>query len=331
MPVNKKQMQRLVHFVAMMKENKYPNCSSFLEELRRQDLHGNRNICCKNTKTIQRDIITLKDDFGAPIEYDHERRGYYLLNKGWDFLCPLHEEYEMLASVLGARIVEDIFPEPLRGKIRSAVDFQLTNNNPDFLDKAYMKSLIVSSGLKVRIDPDIFNTVFKAWNIHEALDIVYKDVADRQTQRRVEPHVLAFQDCAWFIRGWCLKHNAVRTFAVHRIVKAELSGKGFEPDDKIIEEVRNAGPFSYSEVRNVKIVCDDSIKKYVVEKPLHKDQKVESGGDGSFSLLIPSIWDTDLLHWILFQGGNARLVEPKSMLSRIAKSAEKMLAMHSLN
>ena len=43
MPTNKKQLQRLVKFVAMLKENRYPNCYSFVEELRKDflsDMHG---------------------------------------------------------------------------------------------------------------------------------------------------------------------------------------------------------------------------------------------------------------------------------------------------
>jgi len=43
-PVNKKQLQRLVKFVAMLKENRYPNCASFVDELQKEDLYGNRNI-----------------------------------------------------------------------------------------------------------------------------------------------------------------------------------------------------------------------------------------------------------------------------------------------
>lgn len=327
MPVNKKQLQRLVKFVAMLKENRYPNCASFVAELRKEDLYGNRNILCTE-KTIQRDINTLKKDFNAPIEYDTERKGYRLMHHGWDFPCPLFEEHELIASILGAKVAEDIFPPPLKNSIRRAVDFQLTTNNPDFLDTAYINSLVISSGLKVIIDPDVFNCIFESWKTHTAADIVYKDVEDRLSSRRIDPHVLAFQDSAWFIRAFCHKQNSVRTFAVHRIVSAKLTDRSFEPDENLIRNVKREGPFVYRPIKNARIVCDMSIRKYLIEKPLHGKQVIKDIGEGNFSLFIPEIWDADLIHWILYQGGKAKLASPKSFVKKIAEAAQKILKLH---
>ncbi len=327
MPVNKKQLQRLVRFVAMLKENRYPNCSSFIEELKKDDLYGNKNVLC-TSKTIQRDINTLKNDFDAPIEYDFENKGYYLTHHGWNFPCPLFEEHEMIASVLGSRIAEDIFPEPLKSQIRSAVDFQLSTNNPDILDSAYIRSLIVYPGLKVQIDRQIFNDVFEAWKTHKAIDICYKDVADRISRRTIEPHALVFHDYAWFIRAYCLKQESPRTFAVHRIAETMLTNKKFTPDAKIINSVLEYGPFEYKSVKNVHILCDNQIKKFVVEKQLHKDQQIEKENNKTFVLIIPQIWDFVLIQWILFQGGSAKLLEPKYIKEKINKAAKKILDSH---
>ena len=49
----------------------------------------------------------------------------------------------MLALVLGERIAEEVFPEPLRSRIGSAVDEILKGNNPDFLDTTLIHSLKV--------------------------------------------------------------------------------------------------------------------------------------------------------------------------------------------
>ena len=57
-----------------------------------------------------------------------------------------------------------------KSEINETVDYQLSSNNPDFLDTAFIDSLIAASGVKVKIDPMIFKTVFTAWQEHEALD-----------------------------------------------------------------------------------------------------------------------------------------------------------------
>ncbi|HCE42870.1 MAG TPA: hypothetical protein DET40_04930 [Lentisphaeria bacterium] len=330
MPINKKQLQRLVKFVAMLKENRYPNCYSFVEELRKDDLYGNKNVVC-TTKTVQRDILTLKNDFDAPIEYDPEQKGYYLKSKGWDFLCPLFEEHEMLASVIGARITEDIMPEPLRSQVRNAVDFQLTNNNPDFLDTAYVKSLMISPGLRVHIDKDIFNAVFEAWKTHHALEIEYMDSGDRTSKRRLDPHVLAFRDGAWFTIGYCHLRDERRTFAIHRITKAEKTDKTFKPDSKIIDSVEQDGPFKYKNYQNVKLLCDKSILKSITEKPLHKVQKIEQMDNGRFSITVPVVPEYEIMLKVLNQAGLIEVLEPPSLRNQVKKVAEKILSLHKGN
>lgn len=84
MPVSKKQMLRFIRLVDLLKSDKYPNCSSFAKQMRKVDIDENINISC-TPKTVYRDILALKDDFGAPIEFDHSRNGYYLTDPNWDF------------------------------------------------------------------------------------------------------------------------------------------------------------------------------------------------------------------------------------------------------
>lgn len=115
MPLSKKQLVRLVRLVAQLKENRYPNCSSFSEEMRRADLDENVNIAC-TPKTIFRDIQTLKSDFDAPIAFDKARNGYYLKHHGWNFSCPqIYDDSEMLAAVLGARTGNRRFSIRIKG------------------------------------------------------------------------------------------------------------------------------------------------------------------------------------------------------------------------
>ncbi len=63
---------------------------------------------------------------------------------GWDFNCPADlSESALLALIIGAKIAEDVIPEPLKGRIKIAVDEILKGNNPDFLDTTLINSLLV--------------------------------------------------------------------------------------------------------------------------------------------------------------------------------------------
>jgi predicted DNA-binding transcriptional regulator YafY len=93
MPLSKKQLLRLFYLVSELKANHYPNCSTVACEMRRADLEDNQNLCC-STKTIFRDIQTLKNDFGAPIDFDKHNNGYRLTDRSWEFLSHLHQTPE---------------------------------------------------------------------------------------------------------------------------------------------------------------------------------------------------------------------------------------------
>ncbi len=169
MPRQKGQLHRLTRIAAMLKENRYPNSESLQKEFHRIAIENGINIECSQ-KTILRDMKVLEHEFDCPLAFDRRRNGYYLKHHGWDFICPaLLDENEMLASVIGARISEEIFPEPLRSKIRASVDYLVNNNNPDFLDTANMQSIAILSGLHINITPSIFMAVFTAWQRHNTL------------------------------------------------------------------------------------------------------------------------------------------------------------------
>lgn len=326
MPKNKKQLSRLVKLVAELKENRYPSATRFAAKLCAEDINENNNTAC-TAKTIQRDIKVLKENFGAPIDYDYKQQGYYLTHHGWNFECPLFDERELLAAIFGARIAENILPSPIRDEVRKAVDNMLTENNPDFLDSAQIDSLIISSGLQVSIDPDIFNVVFEGWQKRLCIDIEYQDISGKKTRRTIEPHVLAYLDYSWLISGICRLRATKRTFAVHRILSARLTEEHFEPDRKLVDNVNKGLPFDVIPVTDIVLECDSSILHLVKGRPLHKDQTIEDEGN-VFTLYVPSMTDFELIHWIVQQKGKAKLLRPAEFKTIIADTARTIMNLH---
>lgn len=327
MPVSKKQVIRLTKLVAAMKEKRYPNAVSFAQLLNSEDLNNNLNISC-TSKTIQRDIKVLKDDFKAPIGFDRDRNGYYLKHTGWDFFCPVLQEEGMLAAVLGAKIAEDIMPEPVKGAIRNAVDAHECVNNPDFMDTAYIKTLIIASGVKYDIDPQVFRVVFEAWQKRLAVTITYKSPDGKESDRCIEPHVMAYYNSSWYIKAFCLSANEKRVFAVHRISSAKITNKSFEPDDEIVNSVVSGELFNYKKVKDIEINCHPEIVQYVREHKPRIGETLRENLDGSITLFIKEMTERDLIKWILSEAGNAHLVKPKEIALKIAETAERIGSMH---
>ena len=321
MPLQKSQMHRLMRIAALLKENRYPNSETLVKEFRRIAVEEELEIDC-GKKTILRDMKVLEHEFGCPLAFDRARNGYYLKHHGWDFIAPaLLDENEMLAAVIGARIAEDIFPAPLKNKIRNSVDYLLQNNNPDFLDSANMESLSILSGLYANLEPSVFMNLFQGWQTNKCVKIRYADWQDDVTERIIEPHTLVFFNNSWYTKAFCRLKEQPRTFALQRIRSAELLAYDFTPDQEIIRSVNPDEFLGFEKVRNVKI----SVRSFALDRlkssPLHTHQVIHDDG----TVEIPAVAKEVLFPFILSQEGNAKLLEPADLKSELKKILKKML------
>jgi predicted DNA-binding transcriptional regulator YafY len=329
MPIQKKQIERLIKFTAQMKLGKYPNAKTFCDELKNIDTVRDlgdipyEKISC-SLKTIHRDIRLLRERYNAPIEFDPQRNGYYLTRNTWELNFPVLQDEVMLASVLGSKLAQDLMPEPLKSEISDAVAQELTTNAPDFLDVAFIDSLVAASGVKVHINPYIFKHIFDAWQNHEAVDIEYKSSNGEVSERRIEPHVMTYYNSAWYIKGFCLKQNDVRVFAIHRIQNVEHTGKFFEPDPLIIQSAKNRHIFSYETIKNIEIECSKSIAGYINEQHEFYNEDIVTHDDGSVTVHIPEAPEHEIIKWVLSEAGNAKVIKPAKLAKKIVKAAEKV-------
>ena len=327
MPRSKKQLLRLINLVAELKKNNYPNSRTFAEKLKESDLWDETNInCC--AKTIQRDIKVLKKEFNAPIGWDYERKGYYLKHHGWDFSIPALEDSYLIASILGAKIAEDTMPEPLKSEIANAVNLQLSSNNPELLDTANINTFITGYITKVKMEPNIFKAIYSGWQFHKSVKISYKRYQlGEETERTVDPYVITYYNSVWYLKAYCHLRNEIRTFAIHRITKAELTDREFEVPKEILKNPGTAQPFSDSGIESIELWCSQQIAGYVMERDMYQ-QEYELNPDGSINLHIKSApWYT-ITRWILSEAGNIKVIKPESLRQDIVNMANKILSIN---
>lgn len=319
--MQKNQLHRLMRISALLKENRYPNSKTLIEEFRRIALEEGLEIDCVK-KTVLRDMKLLETEFGCPLAFDRVQNGYYLKHHGWDFIAPaLLDENEMIASVIGARIAEEIFPAPVKNKIRNAVDALLQQNNPDFLDTAKLNSLFILSGLYIDLNPNVFLAVFKGWQEHRQIKIDYEDYSGKVTSRRFDPHTLVFYQNNWYSKGYCHLKNAPRTFSLSRIKRAELTSFEFEPDREIIKSVNTDDFLGFQKIKNVRLKISDHVKEKMLASPLHSKQKFFKNG----TVLIPSVAKETLFPFLHSFRGEAILLKPESLREEMKAELLKML------
>ena len=160
MPANKNQIRRIQTILKMMRQNRYPNFTSFMKEMKTQDAAGAYEL---SSKTFSRDIADLRDEYGAPVHYDASRKGFYLTNTEWYNEDLMVEPFEMKAALLGERVADGIFPEPMRGEISKAIGALLMKNESGMAEGVELENFqVICPDSLPKVSPDIFLAAYSA-------------------------------------------------------------------------------------------------------------------------------------------------------------------------
>jgi len=320
----RKQLIRLARISALLKKNAYPTPQSLVKEFGNMELYKGLNVACC-TKTVLRDIKALRADFGCPVNYDRSAPGYYLKHHGWDFNCPADlSETGMMALILGAKLAEDIFPDPVKSKIQTAVDEILKGNNPDFLDTTCVKSLKIFAEAGAVEMSEVFPIVFEAWQDHRCIQICYDDQRGNISERVVDPHVLFLYNREWRIKAFCRLKNEQRTFVISRILHAKLLKSTFSPDMRIIDSVTLDTLVSYRKILDVKIRLCGNARKFAISNTMHSKQTIKPDEE-THILTIPEVSLEVVVPWIMSQKGDAIPLSPAELVDAVKDAAGKIL------
>ena len=327
MPINKKFRERVNCLLRLIKENRYPNHTMMIREMKKLDVAGTFNI---SRKTIQRDVAYLKEELRAPIEYDPVNRGYYLTNPYWEGYIPFLEEHEIDAAIIGAHLAETILPPSrLQEDIRKGTDALWSRNNGT-ADDFMVLSALVSNGSPAKVDPEIFQTVFEAWREQSDLHIKYAPVNENKiSEMKLEPHVLTLFDNVWYIRSkvWQVGEIKIaspefKTLALHRIKGAMKLAGHFELDRKEVERVNRGELYDLAKVFNAKLKLTGKAAKYGQEYlPV---ASIEKGNDDSIILTLNEVEEFRIIHFIMTSLGEAIVLSPPELQQKILDAAEKI-------
>ena len=328
MAITKYNIQRLKRLLAMLKENRYPNYPRFLAEMKRQDIAGAYNL---SARTLLRDIAFLKHEYRAPIEYDFERRGYYLVDPDWSVDIPLLEDDEMRAAVLGARLAENLMPPPVKQEMRSAVDTLLAVNDKGMDEKAALLSL-VAMGSRAKVKPEVFRAIFDAWQSRHCVKLVYEAVNGGVSERMAEPQALAFYEGNWYVKAVSrskdgvfipLEKRRASALALHRIRSAEATTVSFEPDPAVIEAVNRREIFDFPPVTDVRLKLGPEARKFIGEEFEVADETRD--GD-AYIVRIAAAPAYRLVNYVLVEGGDAQFLNHPELAAEVVKRAEGAIA-----
>lgn len=320
MALEHKQTLRILKLLTELKKNRPVSARSFAEKLQKEEWDS--DLAC-NPKTIQRDIRYLKEHCSAPIRYDKHDQSYRLTDLSWELELPISQPEFMLHSLLGTRALREIAPQPLRGIMDNSGQMA-SASLPAFVTEEFIETLIIASGLKVKISPIIFKTIWEARESCRVLRIEYRDTEGKTSTRDFEPHVLAFHRGIWYLKGYNCSDRAMRILAIHRIANAEILETKFEFDTDLIADTEKNGLFQYPKLEGIKLRCDRSIAFYLKEHAPIRKFRIEPEKNGDLLVTLGPAIEHEVIRWVLGEAGRIKVLNPPELRAKIAEAGKRI-------
>lgn len=270
--------------------------------------------------TVNRVIKEMRLFLDAPILYDRERNGYHYAE----------DSYELPGLWFSAEEIQALL----------AVQQMLANAGPGLLEQELTKlrarlERILQAGHgngeihRIRILPmaarapqgESFRIVAGAVLQRRRLHIAYRGRgSDVETRREISPQRLTHYRDNWYLDAWCHQRQALRSFAVDRILDATLLDT---PADNLSDAALDAhfadgyGIFAGEAKHTAILRFTPERARWVADERWHPRQQGQWLESGEYQLAIPYADPRELVMDILRHVPEVEVVAPEELRQEV--------------
>ena len=306
---------RMMRLHDALRSGGFPNCSSLARQFE------------VSYKTVQRDIDFMRDQLGLPIEYDASRQGFFYTEEVTEFPSVQVSEGELIALFVAQKSLAQYqgtsFEKPLAAAFR-----KLTEGLRDEVTVALRDWDAVFSfkalGPPVT-DVRMFESITRAIRNRRELHFSYRKLNSRGWDpRRCHPYHLSCVDGQWYLFGWDLERQDIRTFVLTRLRDLVVTDTPFEKPRHFSAKNylrKSFGIFSGEQMREVVVLFDAFAAQLIRERRWHASQKIRELPDGGVELSLQLGSLPEVERWILSWGDHAKVVAPPELVESITRIA----------
>ncbi|MDO5579496.1 MAG: transcriptional regulator [Planctomycetia bacterium] len=301
-----------------------------LLEQRSETIAGIANTLKMSSRTIQRDLQTLKQ-FGFPLQYNPYTFEWDF-KKGRPVPSLSFSQLETIALLVLFDEYGQEMDEPVFSAIKTVALKSAALLSPSFLDafSGQQKEIhFKHSSMNATGDySETFQTVLSALYEESVLQIVYKSPVDQKPlETRLIPYTVLYGR-SWYVVGWSGLFREVRTFKISRILEIKKVNEKYKrPSNFSVEKyLGNAWSMIPERGKDYKIVLRFSPKvaQNVAEVLWHRTQKTIFLDDGRVELRFTVSGLSEIVWWILGYGSEVEVITPKKLRDLVAKEIRKM-------
>ena len=301
------------------------NCTKLVQQL---------EVC---RKTVVRDIAFMRDRLDLPIDYDPRIQAYRYTQPVNAFPTVQVTEGELLALLVARRALEQYRGTPFHRQLEIAFE-KLAGGLKDRISFSPVDELRAVSFKNIglgKADLVVFNALSAAVLRQTEVGFDYRKPGEaRSGRRRVQPYHLAHRENLWYLVGFDVEREALRTFAVPRISHV-VAGKGtfvrpesFSPERffaSALGVLGGEGDFT------VVIRFDATVADQVREREWHESQRMRDLPSGGLELRMRLGALAEVERWILGWGAAAEVVAPAQLRDQMHRAAAALTAIYRAN
>jgi proteasome accessory factor B len=308
--------ERLLAIHQLISAKRYPNTARLAREF---DV---------SRKTIKRDVEWMRVHWDLPIEYDRERHGYFYSREVKQFPgVPTITEAEMFALLVAHKAVEQYSGTPFHKPLQMA--FRKLTGQLD--DKERYTLHDCDEVLSFRpfapeaTDMKRFEIVARAIQQRRALRFEYRKPGEKNASgRHVHPYHLSCNDNRWYVIGYDVDRDDIRTFALARMNGSMALGETFQKPKEFSVAKYLRGSLTVMSGRSdfeVVIEFDAWATDQLRGRLWHSSQQVTElpGGESRMRMRLSGLEEVE--RWVLSWGTHATVIQPELLVERVGAIA----------
>jgi proteasome accessory factor B len=280
-------------------------------------------------RTVMRDLDYLRDDEGAPVEYDPSRKGFYLAREGWT-LSPLAltgREVNALAMTLP--LLQAFRGTPMAGALDTVVaKIGAAVAGAAGLPVGGREPVSFIADDYVPMDPDIWRALLAVVRNGQPVRMDYTTFAGKTGRYEVMPvHVFAYHG-NWYLAAFPRGRTEVATFAFSRVKRVEaLEEPGWAPRrfDAAAYMAQAYGIVGGEKPIRVRVRVSPAIAAYMAERIWHADQRVRRNEDGSADISFTTRGRKEVVRWVLSWQPDMEVLAPRHVRQRVQEKMAEAL------
>ena len=247
-------------------------------------------------RTLQRDIREIRNVFGIDIEYSKSQKGYFISQNEAENMNfqRMMEAFDMFNSL---NLAQDLTPY-----------IHLEQRRPQGTENLYGLLHAIKNRLLLKFDYQKF------WE-------------DNISHRVAEPYALKEFRSRWYIMAKDRKDDNIKSFALDRLTKLEITNQNFAyPDNYSVEQSYRYcfGIIGSNDNKPTDVIIsfDPFQGKYIKTLPLHHTQQILIDSEDELKIKLRLYLTHDFLMELLSFGDNMKVIEPESLAKQIKEAHE---------